>query len=352
MKILIVKLSSIGDIIHTLPVLSAIRRAMPEAEISWVAEKKSAGILQNNPLLENLIEIDTKSLRSKSIGNKLLTAGEQLRKLRGFRFDVTLDFQGLLKSAAIAKLFKSKQRFGFSKDQLREPASRFLLSETFDVSPKIHIITKNLELARQALGIEVPTANFEFPIFTEESDLIESNEIVSRSGKDFAILNPAGGWLTKLWSAEKFGKLADKLWENHGLTSIIATGPQEKNLAEIVLKSSKSGRIVPSSPSLKGFYELAKKAQVYVGGDTGPTFLAVAAGAPIVGIFGPTEWWRNGSPNPEDICVERTDINCRIDCHRRTCEKWICMDIDLETVLRAVGVRMNKAKKAKEVVIV
>jgi ADP-heptose:LPS heptosyltransferase len=93
---------------------------------------------------------------------------------------------------------------------------------------------------------------------------------------------------------------------------------------------------------LKGFYELARGASVYVGGDTGPTHIAVAAGTPIVGLFGPTEWWRNGSPRSEDICVERNDIDCRVDCHRRSCSKWICMDIEVERVLEAVGRRIRQ----------
>src|SRR5438552_10815207 len=108
--------------------------------------------------------------------------------------------------------------------------------------------------------------------------------------------------------------------------SVVATAPKEKELAQKVRANSRSGKVVLSRPSLKGFYELAKRARVYIGGDTGPTHIAVAAGVPIVGLFGPTEWWRNGSPNPEDICVERDDIDCRVDCHRRTCSKWVCMD--------------------------
>ena len=104
-----------------------------------------------------------------------------------------------------------------------------------------------------------------------------------------------------------------------------------------MLQASQSGKARAVSLSLKGFYELAKRAQVYVGGDTGPTHLAIAAGTPIVGLFGPTEWWRNGSLRAADICVERVDIDCRTDCHRRACSKWICMDIEVERVLQAVA---------------
>ena len=345
MKILIIKLSSIGDVIHTLPVLSAIRRALPKAEIDWVVEKKSAEILRNNPLINRLIEVDTKALRKKDgFGKNLSFAGESLRQLRSTKYDVTLDFQGLFKSAAISKLARAKHRIGFAKEHLREPGSRFLLNETFSVEAKTNVIVKNLLLAEKALKIPVPRENFEFPVFTDEKHRAEAAEIISRAGGKFAILNPATTWITKLWSAEKYGQLADKLWKENNLVSIVTTAPSEKTLANRVLNSSKSGKIISVTPSLKGFYELAKHAEIYVGGDTGPTFLAVAANCPVVGIFGPTEWWRNGSPNPDDICVERVDIGCRTNCHRRTCSNWICLDIETETVFRAVQRRLESRK--------
>lgn len=343
MQILFVKLSSIGDIVHTLPTLAAVRRALPESEISWAVEKSSAEILRGNALINNLIELDTRSLRGgKIIEEIVLDASRQMRELRRHSFDTVLDFQGLLKSAGIAKLSKAKRRYGFDKANLREPASRFLLSETIEIPKPIHVIRKNLTLAGKALNITVPTENFEFPIHTNEAHKTEAEKIAARANDNFAILNPAGGWTTKLWHAEKFGALADKIWEETGLISIVTTAPNEQDLAEKVLQNSKSGKAFAAQTSLKGFYELAKRACIYVGGDTGPTHLAVAANAPIVGIFGPTEWWRNGSPNPQDICVERTDINCRVDCHRRTCSNWICMDISVETVFDAVQKRLER----------
>jgi ADP-heptose:LPS heptosyltransferase len=162
-------------------------------------------------------------------------------------------------------------------------------------------------------------------------------------------LNPGGGWPTKLWSAERFGALADRLWTEFGLHSIVTYGPGEHELAEKVLQASRSGKARASDISLKGFYALARAASLYVGGDTGPTHLAVAAGTPLVGIFGPTEWWRNGSPRPADICVERNDIDCRMDCHRRACSNWICMDIEVERVVEAAARRLNLADKLIQV---
>ncbi|MBK9529164.1 MAG: lipopolysaccharide heptosyltransferase I [Acidobacteria bacterium] len=340
MRILIVKLGSIGDIIHTLPSLAAIRRAFPDANISWVVEENVAEMLRGNALIDNLIEVDTKSMRGGMvIEEMLLGLGKQIRNLRKFKFDVVIDFQGLWKSAMIAKLSGARHRWGFSRDGLREASSRVLLTDTVAVPSQINIIHKNLALASGALGF--PTTNeIEFPIATKTEHISEAEEIIARTGGNFAILNPGGGWVTKLWHAEKFGRLADRLWEEKGLMSVVATGPRETELARTVAANSNSGRATLAQPSLKGFYELAKKARVYVGGDTGPTHIAIAAGTPVVGIFGPTEWWRNGSPFPADIVVERSDIDCRFDCHRRTCGKWICMDIETETVFDAVSKRL------------
>lgn len=348
MRILIVKLSSIGDIVHTLPTLSAIKKALPEAEISWVVEKRAAGILRDNPILDRLIEVDTKALRDKDLLNgKFKTVRKQFKDLRNSKFDLAIDFQGLFKSASITKLTKAKKSFGFSKRNLREPASRVLLSKTIDVEPKQNIIHKNIELAEKSLqkflnnkNFKLDKENLEFPIATNETHKQEAGKIIEKTGENFAILNPAGGWWTKLWHAEKYGELADRLWNELKIASVISTAPNETDLAEKALKSSKSGKTISATPSLKGFYELTKSAKIYIGGDTAPTHLSVAAKCPTIGIFGPTEWWRNGSINPKDIEVGRDDIDCRIDCHRRSCGKWICMDISVKEVFDAVMKRL------------
>jgi lipopolysaccharide heptosyltransferase I len=347
MRLLIVKLGSIGDIVHTLPSLAAIRRGLPRAEISWVVERRAAEILRDNPILDRLIEVDTKALRRWPVsGETLLAPRQQLRRLRASAFDSAIDFQGLLKSAAIARLAKARRSYGFAREALREPASRFLLTKTVKVPLHSHVIVKNLALVAGALGIPVPLdpAEFEFPIATTPLHEAEAEEAASGVDGRFAILNPGGGWPTKLWSAERFGALADELWTHYGLQSLVTYGPGECELAETVLASSRTGRARAVSLSLKGFYALAKRASLYVGGDTGPTHLAVAAGTPVAGLFGPTEWWRNGSPRPEDICIERNDIDCRADCHRRSCSQWICMDISVEQVLHFAGERLGRAQ--------
>jgi heptosyltransferase-1 len=345
MRILIVKLGSIGDIVHTLPALAALRAGFPESEISWVVERNLSEILRDNPLLDRLIEVDTKALRRGLMSGETLRAPrQQLRRLRASAFDVALDFQGLLKSASIARLSGARRVFGYSRAGLREPASSIFLSKRISVPKQVHVIRKGLLLVEGAMGISVPedAQQFSFPIVVSPADEQAANEAADAGGRKYAIVNPGGGWPTKLWSADRFGKLADALWSSYGLTSLVTYGPGEEALADAVRESSETGRARPVNLSLKAFYSLAKGARVYVGGDTGPTHLAVAAGAPVVGLFGPTEWWRNGSPRVEDVCVERTDIDCRVDCHRRSCSKWICMDIEVGRVFRAVEKRLGQ----------
>ncbi len=346
MRILIVKLGSIGDIVHTLPALAAMRQALPGSEISWVVERQSSEILKDNPLLDRLIEVDTKALRRGLMSGETLRAPrQQLRLLRASAFDLALDFQGLLKSSLAARLSRAQRVYGFARDALREPASRFLVHQTVPVAPDLHVIRKNLTLVKSALGISVPDdpADFEFTIAVSPKHGLEAEAAARGTEGRYAILNPGGGWPTKLWSADKFGALADQLWNRYGLHSLVTYGPGEAGLAAQVLSASSSGKARSVCLSLKGFLALVRGAYIYVGGDTGPTHLAIAAQIPVVGLFGPTEWWRNGSPYPDDICVERTDIDCRVDCHRRACSKWICMDIDVERVLHAVTDRLTRA---------
>ncbi|PYT00069.1 MAG: lipopolysaccharide heptosyltransferase I [Acidobacteria bacterium] len=353
MKILIIKLGAIGDIIHTLPVLSAIRSTFPDAAVSWAAEQRSAEILRDNPLIDNLIEVDTRSMRGSRAVEKILTEGtKQIKNLRQNDFDIAIDFQGLLKSGMIAKLSGAKSRWGFARRDLREPAARVFYTDTAKIPPMTHVARRSLALAGAALGADFTDAPIEFPIFATQEHENEANEIAADVGQNFAILNPAGGWVTKLWNAGNYGKLADRLWSDLGMRSIVVSGPNESQLAASVAAASSSGNVMLVEPSLKGFFELAKRAKIYIGGDTGPTHIAIAAGTPVVGIYGPTEWWRNGSVNADDVCVERLDIDCRVDCHRRTCSKWICMEITPDAVFEAVRTRLSRIHATSEQAVV
>lgn len=350
MQILIVKLSSIGDVVHALPTLSALRKEFPQAEISWAVERRAAEILRGNPLLKNLIELDTRVLRDEKLSKieRLRELRRQTKQLRTENFDLAFDLQGLIKSAAIARLSRAPRRVGFAPNALREPHSRFLLTETRRVPLRANVIYKNLALAAETLNFPLPNAEqLEFPVFPDKTHLAEADELSAKLGANFAVLNVGGGWWTKLWRAENFGLLADEIYRKFGLISAVSYGPNEDELAERAVSASRLQTVFKISPSLRGFYALARRAKIYVGGDTGLTHLAVAARCPTVGIFGPTEWWRNGSPFKSDICVERTDIGCRENCHRRTCGSWICLDIGVEKVLQAVEQRLESERERR-----
>jgi heptosyltransferase I len=353
MRILIVKLSAIGDVVHTLPAAAFLKRALPEAQISWAVERRASAILKDSPAIDELIEMDTRSLRKNLFsGATLASFSAQLGHLQGdkktTRYDVAIDFQGLMKSGIVAKAAKAVRRIGFETRELREPFSRFFLTEQIQTSAIGHVIEKNLALARAVIEAKkdsIPA--YEFPIAVSPEDEKYVDEALSQRLEKFAIINPGGGWVTKLWPAEKFGEVADWLWEECALVSLITTGPGEEHLAQAVQASSRTNTAIPFPSTLKQLVALARRAQIFVGGDTGPLHIAAACGAPIVGLYGPTAPERNGPFDKRDITVGR-DLWCRDECHQRKCWHWECMDISVAEVTKAIAVRLNQTKAAEE----
>ncbi len=345
MHFLIVKLSSIGDVVHTLPAVAALRQAYPKERITWVVERSASAILLDNPTIDELIIIDTRRWRKKFWqASTIQEFISSIKTLRQTPIDIAFDFQGLLKSASIARLSRSSKIVGFSNNGLREKASRLFLTDQIDIDDQQNIIEKNLQLVA-SLGIDIKPP-FQFPISVPNSDELYIDKLLENlQVTDFAIINPGGGWPTKLWSAEKFGQVADWLWETHKLPSLVTFGPGEENLAQRVIKSSHSGHCYSVTTNLKQFVALARRATLFLGGDTGPLHLAAACQTPIVGIYGPTEPTRNGPFDKADLTVGRPDLACRVNCYRRRCPtKNECMDISLKTVAEAIEKRLSKTK--------
>lgn len=341
-KILIVRLGAIGDVVHTLPALAALRHAMPGTYLAWAVERGGASkLLQDNPYLDELIELDLRGWRTSWKEPKTRAAMRaSLAELRAAKFDLALDFQGLLKSAAVPWLARIPRRVGFDKQSLREPASRWLLTDRVAADDTNHVIKKNLQLVA-SLGCDVPM-EFEFPINLDAADERFANQQIEQNNGTLALLNPGGGWATKLWHTSEFAAIADRLWEAFGIRSAIMYGPGELTLAQLVVAQSKTGAAFPLASTLKQFWALARKACLFLGGDTGPMHLAAAARTPIVALFGPTSARRNGPFAKEDIVVERFDLDCRTDCYRRYCSHTSCMKIPLEQVWRAVVNRLQR----------
>jgi lipopolysaccharide heptosyltransferase I len=347
-RILIIRLGAIGDIICTLPALAAIKSSIEDAIITWVVERgPSQTLLDGNPFIDEVVLVDLGRWRNETFNAVARAeASNVLRRLRGAHFDLSLDFQGLLKSAVIPWLARIPRRIGFDFNALREPAAGLLLSERVPANDSAHVIEKNLTLARH-LGCAIPN-EYQFPLAISQDDRAFAERIIERLDGEFAILNPGGGWETKLWGVQNFSNIADRLWHELGLKSLITFGPGEGALAESVVAGAKAGSAFAASSTLKQFFAIARNAAMFIGGDTGPMFLAAAAGAPIVSIFGPTSSRRNGPFDERDIVVERNDLECRIGCYRRRCEHISCMDIPAEAVWRAITERHATAKVGME----
>lgn len=347
-RILIVRLGAIGDVVHTLPALAALRRALPEAHLAWAVERGGAAkILRGNPYLDELIELDLQGWR-KGLAKieTMATIRRNIAQLRSAKFDLSLDFQGLLKSAMIAWLPGIPRRIGFAKTALREPQSAWLLTEQVAADDADHVIKKNLELVRY-LGCDV-SGEFEFPISLDAEDEQFADQHVNRCDGALAILNPGGGWATKLWHTSDFAAVADRLWEVYGIRSAVTYGPGELSLAHAVIAQSRAGAAFALDSTLKQFLALARRAKLFLGGDTGPMHLAAAARTPIVALFGPTSARRNGPFAPEDVVIERNDLDCRTDCYRRYCSHTSCMKLPVETVWQGIVKRLQSANGAKQ----
>ena len=310
MKTLVVRLSAIGDVVHTLPALAALKRR--GHEVDWIVEPKARALVERNPAVARAIPAP--AARLAALGRVRASA----RELRQARYDTALDMQGLWKSAVWARAAGARQVVGFAGPWRREPLSEMLLGTRVHLAPEpAHVIDKNLALLR-VLDIEaVGTREFPLPASDDETRRV-SGEIAARGWRDLAILNPGGGWASKLWPAAAYGAVAQGL-AARGLTPVVTWGPGEEKLADEVVGASagKAQRCFPTG--LLEFAALARLARVMVAADTGPLHLACAVGAPVVGIFGPTDPARNGPFSAGDVTVRRLPL-CA-PCHRRRC--WI-----------------------------
>ncbi len=331
MKVLIVRHSSIGDIIHTLPALSALHRH--GHQVWWVAEPPGLPLLERSPLLSRVVRAP--AARGWSAG----AAWGALRGLRRQRFDVALDFGGLWKSATWARLSGAQRVVGFASRYRREPASAWLLSERAERTEAPHVIDKNLSLLRP-LGIDAVGCR-DFPLPPRDAEAARVVEwLGERALPGFAILNPGGGWASKLWSPEGFGAVAAGLRER-GLRSIVSWGPGEGDLADQVVRASQGAAERAFPTGLLEYAELARRARLVVAADTGPLHLACALGTPVVGLYGPTDPARNGPFAPEDQVVRR--VPPCAPCHRRRCpvHDGVMREITPSDVLAAIDRRLG-----------
>jgi lipopolysaccharide heptosyltransferase I len=332
-KALLVRLSSIGDVVHTLPTLAALHRHGWATD--WLVEPAARPLLEGHPQLGRAIPAPP------ARAFRLAEAAESVRALRAGRHDVAFDVQGLWKSAAWARLSGARRVIGHPRGQRREGLSALLLSRSVPRPSAPHVIDHNLALLR-GVGIEaVGAREFVLPADAAAAESVE-RQLAERGAGGFAILNAGGGWASKLWPAEGFGAVAQAL-RQRGLPALVTWGPGEHALAERVAAASAGAAQVAFATTLREYVELARRARLVVAADTGPLHIACALGTPVVGIFGPTDPARNGPFAPDDEVVRRAPA-CA-PCHRRTCatHAGVMAQIAPAEVLAAIDRRLAKA---------
>ena len=291
------RLGSMGDIIHTLPAVTALRRTFPEASLGWVVEERWAELLctlpeprsgprsPRRPLVDRLHTVNTKAWRRSLLSAQTweqVAAG--ISELRAQRYEVAVDFQGAVRSALIARWSGAPVIYGVA--QPRENAASMFYTRQV-IARGSHVVEQNLSLAEAVAqrSLEMPT--IEFP----RDEAVEKQTEGGAFG-DFALLNPGAGWGAKQWPPERYGNVARGLAED-GLKSVINFGPGEQHLMKAV-ESASGGKAKGIACSLTELIALTRRARLFIGGDTGPMHLAAALGIPVVAIFGPTNPERNG----------------------------------------------------------
>ena len=329
MNILVVRLGSLGDLVHTLPAVAALRRAYPAATIDWLVDRPHREFLTLVPILSDVVVLENRTARAWLAARGVL---------RARRYDVALDFQGLLKSAALARLSGASRVLGFDAAALRERVAAPFYTEQVEVGEGRHVIDKNLQLA-SAIGAE--TDRLEFPLREVES--AASASLAAAGLTRFALLNCGAAWPNKRWPPDRFGRVAGWLHDTHGLKSVVLWGPGERDIADAVVAASAGAAATAPETSLTDLVALSRRAALMVSGDTGPTHIAAAVGTPVVALFGPTNPARNGPWRTEDRSIARYEA---CDCHyERKCRhdesRWCLATISVDEVIASIDARLK-----------
>ncbi len=338
-RILIIKLSALGDIVQALPVLYSLKKTWKDCCVDWITGEVGAGLLNGHPMIDRVIVYPRRRL-GELAGNPLkwyVLASELAglaRSLRKGRYDIALDIQGLFKSGLITFLSGAREKTGFAGG--REGSSFFLNRRLPRYDPDQHAVLRYLEAAAY-LGAD--TSEIRFPLGLKEDDLQEARDLLRGLGLksgEFVILVPGTVWPSKHWSIEGFSSFARILRKQLGLSCLVAGAESDAVLGHAIENGSGSAALnITGRTSLRAFAALSTMAAAAVTTDTGPMHLAAAAGLRVVALFGPTSPVRTG-PFGQGHIVLRQEMECS-PCFRRKCDRRQCMlSISAEEVFRAV----------------
>jgi heptosyltransferase I len=330
-RILIIKPSAIGDIVHALPALNLVRRRWPAAKVSWLVTPACADLIRGHPQIDELIIFERKRFgagwRSPRAFGELFSF---LRSLRDRKFDLVLDMQGLFRSGYMSWATRAAVRLGFSN--AREGGWIFY-NHWVRNDLRTHAVTRYLDLA-EAAGCGREPVEFVLPVRDEDRATVSA---LLPPGERYAVLAPGAGWDTKRWPVERFAALVPPLREM-GLTSVVAGGPGDRKWsAQIPGAIDLTGRT-----TLKELIALLDSASVVIGNDSGPSHIAAALGRPLVTMYGPTSPEATG-PWGKMEGVVQFQVPCH-PCYRKTCSHQSCLQkLQVGTVLDRIHRELGTA---------
>jgi heptosyltransferase-1 len=350
-QFLVIRLSSIGDIVHALPAVAALGEAFPQARIHWAVERRYAALLEGNPFVHRVLEIDTLGWRRKlSAVATLEEIARRVMELRETAYAVAVDFQGLLKSAAIAWLSRSRERLGLAEYWLKEPVAGVFYTERVTPRRGVHAIQEGLALVERLISTRTAApgsveslhdqTKWKFPLpHSAEADRCVEQQLAGLGVRNFIVISPGGGWMAKRWAPENYAQLIRCLEPQVPHQVLLVGSANEEPMIKEILDRAGGSRAAYFRSTLVQFIALARRASLFLGGDTGPTHLAAAVGVPIVAIYGPTDPARNGPFCREDIALSNLGT---IDHTRRGKNPNHLPGIPVESVVVAIRRRLAR----------
>ncbi len=304
-KIAIVKLSSLGDVIHAIPVAHALRRAQPGIHLAWIVEAREYALLKDHPDLDTVVPVDTRRWRRlirrpSGIREVVGKVGRLRGRIRAARFDVAIDLQGLIKSGLLTAYTGAPLRIGFTADHCREGLNcLFTNRRVRPPATAVHVVDQYLALLGP-LGVPPGPAEFHVPIPARAARRMD--DFLGEQGvknRDLLVaVNPGAGRASKQWPVAHFGRLADRLAHEPNVKVLVLWGPDEVHMARQIQDGSSARAILAPPTDLHELAALLRRAALMVANDTGPLHLAAALGTPSLGLFGPTRAERNGPYGP------------------------------------------------------
>ncbi len=323
-SVLIVRLSAIGDVIHALPVLDALRRALPHARLGWIVEELSAPLLDNHPDLDKVYVIPKKRWKKNFRAHFRSEIKPFFAAVKADGWDVAIDMQGLSKSGLAAWASGAKIRVGYGDKDGREVNKLFTNRKVTPPPTARHVVERNLALLR-GIGIEPPTdARGKLGITEDEREAIRVKLVEAgwNRSEPLAALNPGAGWSSKRWDPARFAEVGRRLHAERGLRPLILWGPGEEPLRDTIAAELERDSVpfVVSPPTrIRELAVLISLCSAFIGGDTGPTHLAGMLGVPTVSVFGASDGHRNRPwPIESATLVQREDIAC-VPCWKTQC---------------------------------